>query len=199
MASTRDRILDAAADVMRELGLARTTTKEIARAAGCSEGLLYKHFRSKEELFLGVLHERTAGSFTARLAALAERAGRGTVRGNLTELARAAIDFYEDSFPRAASVFSEPQLLTSHREWLREHGVGPHLVNVPLAGYLRAERELGRVEQGVDPDAAAALLFGGCLQYAFFSALTSPDRSAETYVEGLVSTLLDGIADTPGA
>ena len=34
LASTRERILDAAAQVMSSRGLAATTTKEIARAAG---------------------------------------------------------------------------------------------------------------------------------------------------------------------
>ena len=37
--TTRDAILDGALEVMRTRGLARTTTKEIARAAGFSEHL----------------------------------------------------------------------------------------------------------------------------------------------------------------
>ena len=37
---------------MRTIGLARATTKEIARAADCSEAALYKHFTGKEELFV---------------------------------------------------------------------------------------------------------------------------------------------------
>ena len=36
---------------MRGKGLVRATTKEIARAAGLSEGTLYNHFANKEELF----------------------------------------------------------------------------------------------------------------------------------------------------
>jgi AcrR family transcriptional regulator len=55
---TRQRILDAADHLMRTLGLARTTTKEIARGAGCSEAALYKHFAGKEDLFVAVLQER---------------------------------------------------------------------------------------------------------------------------------------------
>ena len=58
MADTRDRILDAAAHVMRTRGFARTTTREIARAAGYSEATLYKHFQDKTDLFLAVLKER---------------------------------------------------------------------------------------------------------------------------------------------
>ncbi|MFJ2441092.1 MULTISPECIES: TetR family transcriptional regulator [unclassified Streptomyces] len=48
-ALTRARILDAAASLMTTVGLTRTTTKEIARAVGCSEAALYKHFRDKKE------------------------------------------------------------------------------------------------------------------------------------------------------
>ncbi|MFF5422601.1 TetR/AcrR family transcriptional regulator, partial [Streptomyces misionensis] len=54
----RVRIVDAAHQLMLTIGLARATTKEIARAAGCSEAALYKHFASKEELFVTVLKER---------------------------------------------------------------------------------------------------------------------------------------------
>ena len=50
--------MEAAERVMRERGLARSTTKEIAREAGFSEGALYKHFESKEDLFVHVLAER---------------------------------------------------------------------------------------------------------------------------------------------
>lgn len=58
----RVRILDAAHELMLTVGLARATTKEIARAAGCSEAALYKYFDTKEELFVRVLAERLPGS-----------------------------------------------------------------------------------------------------------------------------------------
>ena len=71
MPDTRDRILDAAAHVMRTRGFARTTTKEIARAAGYSEATLYKHFQDKTDLFLAVLKERlpSLGSTLSALSA----------------------------------------------------------------------------------------------------------------------------------
>jgi len=74
--SARDTILDAAAQVMREKGLARATTKEIARTAGYSEALLYKHFADKQEIYLAVLHERIGGLMDAR-----ELVGAKLVRG----------------------------------------------------------------------------------------------------------------------
>jgi AcrR family transcriptional regulator len=69
MTTSRDRILDGAVDVMRSRGLARASTKEIARAAGVSEALLYKLFADKTDLLrrqpahrhVALLRRRTHG------------------------------------------------------------------------------------------------------------------------------------------
>ncbi len=50
-ADRKDAILAAAVPVFARLGRTGTTTKEIARAAGISEALLYKHFTGKEALY----------------------------------------------------------------------------------------------------------------------------------------------------
>jgi len=168
--STRDRILDAAADVMTRLGLARATTKEIARAAGCSEALLYKHFREKEEIFLGVLKNRLP-NLTATLATLPGKAGTGSVRERLIEVIDLAVRFYEGGLAIGSSMLGDPELVRRHREWLVSHGVGPQMANRWLADYLRAEQKEGRVAAGVDADAAAALLLGASYQRAFLLRL----------------------------
>ena len=176
---TRERILDATAEVMSTLGLANTTTKQIARAAGYSEATLYKHFRDKTELFLSTLAERLP-SFVALLTGLPERAGQGTVQHNLEETARAALTFFQDVFPMAAALFAEPELLAAHREMLRQRGGGPHCANEALAAYLRAERDLGGVAANVDPEAAAAMLLGACFQHAFLSHFTGAPGAEHT-------------------
>lgn len=50
-ADRKHAILMAAAPVFARLGRAGATTKEIAKAAGISEALLYKHFPGKEALY----------------------------------------------------------------------------------------------------------------------------------------------------
>jgi AcrR family transcriptional regulator len=47
---TRDRILDAAADVIRRFGPAKATVVDVARALGVSHAAVYKHVASKAEL-----------------------------------------------------------------------------------------------------------------------------------------------------
>src|SRR5438552_13900653 len=47
-------IIEAALPLFARKGFAETTTKDLARAAGVSEPLLYKHFPSKEALYLEI-------------------------------------------------------------------------------------------------------------------------------------------------
>lgn len=51
---TRSLLLDAAEDVFAEKGFAPATLDDIAYAAGYTKGAIYKHFTTKEELFLAV-------------------------------------------------------------------------------------------------------------------------------------------------
>lgn len=48
-------IVEAVQDVFAEKGFDGTTTRELAKAAGVSEALLYKHFPSKESLYAAML------------------------------------------------------------------------------------------------------------------------------------------------
>ena len=47
---TRERILEAAEEVLRRFGLAKTTVVDVARALGVSHGSIYRHFPSKVAL-----------------------------------------------------------------------------------------------------------------------------------------------------
>jgi AcrR family transcriptional regulator len=193
--STRDRILDAAAEVMTRLGLAKATTKEIARAAGCSEALLYKHFREKEEIFLGVLKHRLP-NLTATLAALPGEAGTGSVRERLVEVVDLAVRFYEAGLAIGSSMLGDPTLLRRHREWMIGRGVGPQLANRMLADYLRAEQAAGRVAAGVEADAAAALLLGASYQRAFLVRLMGEDvltPAPDEFAGSVVDAALRGL------
>ena len=51
----RNQILDAAARIFAEKGFHRATTKEIAQAAGISEGTIYNYFANKGDLVIGII------------------------------------------------------------------------------------------------------------------------------------------------
>ncbi len=59
----REQLLDCAADLFANSGYARATTAQLAKSAGVTEPIIYRHFDSKRDLF----------------AALIERTGRETI------------------------------------------------------------------------------------------------------------------------
>lgn len=192
----RQQILDAALDVIRERGITRATTREIARAAGCSEGSLYNHFDDKSQLVTCVLAE-CLPSFLPMLEAIPDRAGTGTVAGTLSELMHSAIAFYRELVPMVATTLADPELCRRHRAAVVEHGRGPHLAIEAVAGYLRREQHLGRLRPGTDPTAVAAVLVGACFHHAVLG-LTLPAElhpiDEDTLVTHTISMLLDGLA-----
>ena len=55
-ALTRQRILDTALQLFATKGYEETSMRDIAAAAGCSLGLTYRYFASKEDLVLELYH-----------------------------------------------------------------------------------------------------------------------------------------------
>ncbi|WP_151771046.1 TetR/AcrR family transcriptional regulator [Streptomyces abyssomicinicus] len=189
--STRERILDAAAGILRTRGVVYATTKEIAQETGVSEPTLYKYFGDKERLLLAVLEERLPG-----LSRLSVRPGEGDVEENLAELAHAVLDFYQRSIPMLGALLADPQRMAAHRVAMSRHGGGPEKAVAGFASYLRAEQGLGRIAEDADPDAAAALLIGACFQEAFLryyahgpEADAAPRSRAEALARAVVRPL----------
>jgi len=88
-----EAVLDAAADLFAERGLAATTIREVAARSGVNHGLVYRHFGTKETLVAAVLdHEsdrfnEAVTSGAAGTVDVAERQWR--------VLARAILDGYQ--------------------------------------------------------------------------------------------------------
>jgi AcrR family transcriptional regulator len=59
--TTRERLLDAAAEVFCERGYEGTTVAEVARRAGLTTGAIYANFRDKAELLLKTIERSSAG------------------------------------------------------------------------------------------------------------------------------------------
>jgi AcrR family transcriptional regulator len=189
--TARERFLDGAAEVLRRRGFAAATTKEIASAAGLSEAMLYKVFRDKVDLFLAVLTERLPRVALVR-DGLAGQVGNGALDANLERLAAELLAFYLETFPIAASVFSDPQLLSHLREALRDSDRGPQVNVEAVTAYLAEEQRAGRVAATVQLAAVAEMLVGACLHRAFLTRFNGGDltrRDLEKFATDLVDAL----------
>ncbi len=68
----KEAIVEAVQDVFAEKGFDGTTTRELAKAAGVSEALLYKHFQSKESLYAAMLDGCSKGPTFAEASRILE-------------------------------------------------------------------------------------------------------------------------------
>ncbi|MFN0278080.1 MAG: TetR/AcrR family transcriptional regulator [Pyrinomonadaceae bacterium] len=55
----REQILQTAVNLFSQRGFKGTTTKEIARAAGVSEAMVFRHFATKDELYGAILDNKS--------------------------------------------------------------------------------------------------------------------------------------------
>ncbi|MBN1335905.1 MAG: TetR/AcrR family transcriptional regulator [Deltaproteobacteria bacterium] len=185
-----DDILDAARDVFRERGFA-TTTAEIARHAGISEGSIYYRFKTKEALVAALIDRETQPPKV--LGELAARAGQGSLEANLTCLVSAVLGSVERGHPFFELLDASPMSFRVHA-LLRSHAHPPPTEIVALVGaYLRAEEALGRVR----PVAHAVVghaIFGACVDRVRSRRIGrhAPDDTA--FVAGFVDLLYSGLA-----
>lgn len=163
---TRERLLAAARELIEEGGYGSASVVAIGERTGVAAATLYRHFPSKEDLFIEVFRDVCGGEERA-MASAAEAAGPGAVgrlEAVLTTFARRALQ--------------NPQLAWA----LLAEPVDP-MVDAERLEYRRRyaaviERELrGGIAAGEIPDQdvafTAAALVGGCGE-----ALVGPLSSA---------------------
>jgi AcrR family transcriptional regulator len=146
-ADRRQHLIETAVTLFTDGSYRGTTTAEIARAAGVSEPILYRHFASKRDLYLAALEHvwaKTRENWEQALAAspdacaAVEAIGKGhvTVRSPKLQLA--------ELWVQALSEASEdPELRKSLRKHMREvHDFVADLVRLGQAeGAIAAERD----------------------------------------------------------
>jgi AcrR family transcriptional regulator len=178
--ATRERLLACAQDLIEVGGYGSASVAAIAQGAGVAAGTLYRHFASKEELFLEVFRDVCAGEERAMRAA-ADDAGPGAVdrlEAVLTTFARRALQ----NRSLAWALLAEPvdQLVDAERLAYRERYAAL------VVAELRTAIDAAEIPaQNVAITAAA--LVGGCGE-ALVGPLSSVDGSDE--VVGAIQTFV---------
>src|ERR1043165_9604297 len=67
--ATRQRIVETALKLFQREGFEKTTLRQLAKEAGCSLGLTYRYFHSKEEIVMG-FYQSMAADFETIIAEL---------------------------------------------------------------------------------------------------------------------------------
>jgi len=176
-APTRARITATALRLFVEQGIAETTTKDIARAAGIAEGALYRHYPSKEALAWDL--------FIANYTALALRLdqlqkSQPTLQAKLEAMIRHFCTFFDGDRTLFAYL-----LLSQHGHLARVKPSMPNPVDVlrdVIADGIR-RREIPKVA----PDVGAAMVMGLVLQVATARIYDRIEASLTSLADTLVA------------
>jgi AcrR family transcriptional regulator len=165
MHDARERLFAAAERVLLRDGAGALTSRAVTTEAGVAKGLLHLHFKDVDAFLAALVIDRIE-RIEQQSTELRRAAGTGTVEANVGDALLEAIG------PLAQGIVG----LVSARPAIRQ--VTPRGVPVlaettrMLAGYLTAERGLGRVALDTDVDALAFTLVGAAHLLAVGGELT---------------------------
>jgi AcrR family transcriptional regulator len=159
-AQLRERLVDTAAALVAEGQVSAITTRQIARAAGVSDGVLYNYFADKNELLVAAL-VRHFEIVASRSQGELPTAGSRSVEENLVTYGEALYDVIGDTFPMFAGLMGDHALLGRVMAEIHRPGQGILPFLNRIGEYLVEEQRLGRIGD-VDIEAAMALFTGAC-------------------------------------
>ncbi len=189
---TRDRILDAAHDVLARYGPQKTTVVDVARALGVSHGSVYRHFPSKAALRDAVT-ERWLARVGEPLAKIVAEDGPAADRLHRWFLKLIAI--------KRQKVTTEPELFATYQKLLAESRDVIRAHVEMLVGQVSAIIADG-IRRGefakVDPDATARAIFHSTIRFqAPAHAGEWDEPGIDAAFEDLWRLLLRGLASAP--
>ncbi len=161
----RQAIVDAAMRVFSEGSYARATTSQIAREAGISEPILYRHFASKRDLYFACLDEAWVGLRDSLLAKMDEigpvDAWRELGPSTMKRLKAVVPNLWMQAITEAGA---DPEIRRFVRRHMRE-------VHDFFAEALRRIQDAGGIPADRDPNAEAWIFVGGSLLASFADRL----------------------------
>lgn len=186
-----DELLAAARAVFVEKGI-NAPTKEIARRAGISEGILFQRFTTKEDLFFAAMMP-PAGTDLSALLANPDLGGKELIRRVTLELTA----YFRLLLPSFIPLISHPAF--RFEEFAHRHPQSPLFrLRYQLVELAIRERAAGRLGDA-PPPSVAALIWSTAFTIAFFEQIGAHGgRIDDGIVTGAIEALWTGLAPRNG-
>jgi AcrR family transcriptional regulator len=189
---TRERIVAAATHVFARRGLHGARVADIAEEAGIAYGLVYHHFRNKEEILAAIFQERW-GRHLGYLEEVA--ASPAPVRERLARLVHFWVETYRNE-PHLMTVMINE--ISRSYEFIESHDVGTVMEAFAIVeGMLARARDGGELRADLDCRLASYLVLGAAEMVLTGYVLGTLGRTTrEQYAADerqLVAMLVDGI------
>jgi len=193
--TTKQKLINVTEQLLESNGVARLTTRMIAREAGVAEGLIYHYFKDKAELIHEVI-EQHINDIRDAVEKLPASIGLNTVAENLENMMIITYKVQYSIAPLASSAFADNGIRERMREIIKLKDIGPKKEIEGIAVYLSAEQRLGRGNRDIDPDMAARILVAYSLRSGmndWFLGLDPDRHEAEMELKGVIQTLMRGL------
>lgn len=183
-------ILTAARDIFMRYGFSNAAMADIAKQADVSTATLYKHFRSKEELFDAIVEEEI-NQFDADIPAnLADRPIREALR--LATHNYLNMQFQGGANAMIRAVISEASNNPKLGRQYYEHGVLQR--NASFIAFLKTLEAKGKLKLGPDPLIPTRHILGlikeSLVWPAMFDIGFKPDNDADQHIDEAIDTFL---------
>ncbi|GIW71191.1 MAG: hypothetical protein KatS3mg102_0733 [Planctomycetota bacterium] len=195
-AQRRALTLERVKELFARRGFAGSTSRQLARAAGVNEALLYRMFGTKQGLFAALIEREIAQAGEAIFER--EAAARGDDEGVFGTVARELLKRLE-----ADPAFFRLMLYSG----LEEHELAEMFyqarvkrLNGFLADYVRRRQREGAFRSELDPELLALTFIGMVVHYALAVQIFGREefrRPPEQVARSCVGVLLEGVRSRP--
>lgn len=161
-AERRKAIVEAAAQLFSERGFRGVTTKDLARAVGVTEPVLYEHFQTKRDLYAAIIDGTSRENFEQARATLRQSALADEPRAFFTMLATLMVESLSrnPSYLRLV-LFSALEKHELAQLCFERHAQAIYAIVIEYVKKRMASRR-------VDPVIAARLFIGAVHHYCIF-------------------------------
>jgi AcrR family transcriptional regulator len=197
----REQILATAVNLFSRNGFRGTTTKEIARAAGVSEAMVFRHFATKEALYGAILDDKGCREGVGRFPWENNELLKKAIEEKndfevFYQIALSALEKHQSSEPFMRLLFYSA--LEAHE--LAEQFFGDFVAKVYdfIGDYIRQRQQDGVLRQ-VEPRVAVRALMGMLIHHSLNNILWDKDHKLldlpnEEAARNFAEIFLNGIA-----
>jgi AcrR family transcriptional regulator len=189
--STRTRILEAALQCFKQLGIDKTSLIDVARTADLSRGTVYRYFSDRQSLIDATVERNTENYY----GEAAEVMSRETTLVD-------QVGVFAEVFARNINNYRRNWLVNDDRELLRllasDRDGGLRRMSTFIAPYVRAAKQRGEVAADLDETAASEWIARMFMSLTVMPGSTVFDASKpKTFRAFLERYTIDGLAPRP--
>ena len=195
-AERREQLLEVAVDLFSRKGFNGTTTREIAVAAGVTEAIIFRHFKTKEQLYSAIIDQRLKSpEAVAWISGFRAAMDRNDDEAVVRNLIAAIIQMHKNN-PKFERLMLYAALEGHQIALLYIRQATESVVDTYRSYFLRRQKQ-GRLRP-MSPDAALGAIVGMAQHFALYKyvhAFKDSCLSDDEALESFTRIVMDGFCN----